>query len=220
MSDDSTREQIMESTFHALAEHGYADLTIQAIADEFDKSKSLIHYHYDSKAELMVAFLEYLLDDFVEVVEEHGADDPAEQLRRIARIVVVGLDWDPTDVHISLLQLRAQAPFEEELRSQLVANDQLIRKLIVDIVREGVESGRFREVDPERYAATFRSAIEGAQSHEIILGEDAPTEEALAGIEEYLIDDLLVEGAGADGGDDASRTDGGEQDAGRPEGET
>jgi len=182
----------MEATFRALSEHGYADLTVQAIADEFEKSKSLIHYHYDSKADLMVAFLAYLLDGFVEGVEGGASDDPLDRLRRMAEMVVVGLDGGAEDLHTALLGLRAQAPFDEDLRGQLVENDRLIRDLIADIVREGIESGQFREVDPERYAALFRSAVEGAQSHEIILGDDAPTDEAMAGIEEYLLEDLLV----------------------------
>ena len=37
-----TRAAIMEATFEALSKHGYADLTIQTIADEFEKSKSLL----------------------------------------------------------------------------------------------------------------------------------------------------------------------------------
>ncbi len=210
MGSEDARAAIMEATFAALCEHGYAGLTTQAIADEFDKSKSLIHYHYDSKEELMVAFLEYLLDGFVDRVRCRDADGPAERLRRIARLVVVGEDEDAVDLHTALLGLRAQAPYDEELRAQLVENDGLIRAVIADIVREGIEAGVFRPVDPEEYAALFRSAVEGAQSHEVILGEDAPTEAALSGVESLLIEDLLVEGAGdgrtsGDGGSDAGR---------------
>ncbi|QPV64817.1 TetR/AcrR family transcriptional regulator [Halosimplex litoreum] len=192
--DDSTRAAIMDATFRALAKHGYADLTVQAIADEFEKSKSLIHYHYDSKADLMVAFLSHLLDEFIDEVEGGGPDDPRERLHRMAEIVVVGLGDDAAtrDFHTALLGMRAQAPFEPDLQDQLVENDRLIRGVIADIVREGVESGEFREVDPERYAALFRSAIEGAQSHDVILGDAAPTDEAFAGIERYLIGDLLM----------------------------
>ena len=209
--EDSTRAAIMDATFRALATHGYADLTVQAIADEFEKSKSLIHYHYDSKADLMVAFMAHLLEEFIDEVEGGGAADPRERLVRMAEIVVVGLgDDDATrDFHTALLGMRAQAPFEPELQEQLVENDRLIRGVVADIVREGIEAGQFREVDPERYAALFRSAIEGAQSHDVILGDAAPTEEAFAGVEAYLIDELLMADDaddpvvnGADGGRD------------------
>ncbi|WP_135365765.1 TetR/AcrR family transcriptional regulator [Halosimplex halophilum] len=209
--DDSTRAAIMDATFRALAKHGYADLTVQAIADEFEKSKSLIHYHYDSKADLMVAFLSHLLDEFIDEVEGGEPGDPRERLLRMAEIVVLGLgDEEATrDFHTALLGMRAQAPFEPALQEQLVENDRLIRGVVADIVREGIEAGQFRDVDPERYAALFRSTIEGAQSHDVILGDAAPTDEAFAGVEEYLIDDLLVAdgeaavGEGADDGGEA-----------------
>jgi len=210
-ADGSTREAIMAATFRALAKHGYADLTVQAIADEFEKSKSLIHYHYDSKAALMVAFMSYLSEEFVDAVEDDADADPRERLRRMVEIVVrgVGDEQETRDFHTALLGMRAQAPFDPDLQGQLVENDRLIRGVVADIVREGTETGQFRAVDPERYAALFRSAIEGAQSHDVILGDDAPTDDAVAGIEEYLIDDLLV----ADGsvGDDRDTAAGDER---------
>ena len=186
----------MEATFRALSEHGYADLTVQAIADEFEKSKSLLHYHYDSKEDLIVTFMEHLLENFLSEFDEDSDDDPLEQLQRMAEIVV-GSDEDdgPDDVHMALLGLRAQAPYDEALREQLVRNDQHIRERIADIVRSGIEQGRFRDdIDPEQFAAAFRSAIEGAQSHDVILGPDAPTETALAGIETFLLEGLTDDG--------------------------
>ncbi|MBO4247598.1 TetR/AcrR family transcriptional regulator [Halomicrobium sp. IBSBa] len=192
----TTDDDIMEATFAALCKHGYADLTMQSIADEFEKSKSLLHYHYDSKEDLIVSFMEHLLENFLREFDEDSEADPMEQLLRMTEIVVEGDDSEgPDDVHMALLGLRAQAPYDEALRAQQVHNDRHIRDLIADIVREGIEQGQFRDdVDPERFAAVFRSAIEGAQSHDVILGEDAPTETALAGIEEYLLERLLVEG--------------------------
>ena len=192
----TTDDEIMDATFAALCEHGYADLTMQSIADEFGKSKSLLHYHYDSKEDLIVSFMEHLLKGFLEEFDDDSDADPLDQLLRMADIVVQGSgDGDgPDDVHMALLGLRAQAPYDEALRDQLVTNDRHIRDTIADIVRAGVEEGQFRDdVDPEQFAAVFRSAIEGAQSHDVILGDDAPTETALSGIEELLIERLLVE---------------------------
>ncbi|PSP70021.1 TetR/AcrR family transcriptional regulator, partial [Halobacteriales archaeon QH_9_66_26] len=63
-SRDDTQAAIMDATYRALCEHGYADLTIQTIADEFDKSKSLLYYHYDTKDEILIGLLDYLLGQF------------------------------------------------------------------------------------------------------------------------------------------------------------
>ena len=39
-----TPEEVMEATCRALCEHGYADLTMQDVADESDKSTAALHY--------------------------------------------------------------------------------------------------------------------------------------------------------------------------------
>ena len=200
-ADESPRDEIMSATFDALCEHGYANLTMQSIADEFDKSKSLIHYHYDSKDDLLAAFMDYLLDNFVEQVTDCGGQDPTERLRTMATMVVAGKDGDDArDFHTALLGLRAQAPYDEVLREQLARNDERIRELIADVVRDGQDRGQFDEsVDPERFAALFRSTIEGAQSHDVILGAAAPTDEVLAAVDDLLVDRLLLdEGAASD----------------------
>lgn len=200
--DDSSRDEIMSATFDALCKHGYANLTMQAIADEFDKSKSLIHYHYDSKDELLAAFMDHLLDHFVDRITTCDGQDPADRLRTMARLVIVGEGGEEeqaSDFHTALLGLRSQAPYDEVLQGQLARNDEAIRDLIADVVRDGQERGQFDEtVDPEEFAALFRSVIEGAQSHDVILGDAAPTDKALAAVEDLLVDRLLV---GEEGGE-------------------
>ncbi len=200
-ADGSSRSEIMDATFAALCEHGYANLTMQAIADEFDKSKSLIHYHFDSKDELLAAFMDHLLEHFVDQTLSCGGDDPADRLRNMAQRVIAGAEGDDAakDFHTALLGLRAQAPYDEVLRAQLVRNDRRIRDLIADVVRDGQERGQFDgSVDPEAFAVLFRSTIEGAQSHDVILGDESPTDEALAAVEELLVGRLLADGEGSE----------------------
>ena len=198
----TTGDEIVDATFTALYEHGYADLTMEAIGEEFDKSTSLIHYHFDSKADLLATCLETIHDEFLEDLEHDPETDPEERLLRLAELVVGGTGDDGVDeFHTALLELRAQAPYDEALREQLARNDAVWREHIAGIVRDGIEQGVFREVDPEHFAALFRSAIEGAQSHNVILGEDAPSEDAMAGIEELLVHELLVESERTEGAD-------------------
>lgn len=39
-----THERLMQATYAALCEHGYADLTLRKIAAEFEKSRGLLYY--------------------------------------------------------------------------------------------------------------------------------------------------------------------------------
>ncbi len=73
-------EEIMRATYRALRTHGYADLTIKRIADEYGKSTAAIHYHYDTKEDLLAAFLDYILDQFKDAVHEVETTDPEQRL--------------------------------------------------------------------------------------------------------------------------------------------
>ena len=71
-----TREAILGAAFRALREHGYANVTIQRIGDEFDKSPSLVYHHYDGKDDLLVDLMSYLLDEFEASIADGGHPDP------------------------------------------------------------------------------------------------------------------------------------------------
>ena len=203
MSDQpSAADEIMDGVYRALRAHGYADLTMQDIADECSKSKSLLHYHYDTKEDLLVAFLEHIITDSAERIEAH-ADDPAtERLVALIGWFVFGADAaDREAFHIALLELRTQGPFNDRIREQLDRSDQVLRGTVADILESGIDEGVFRDVDVDETAALLVATLDGARTRQITLSESIG-----AGVEpsytrrvaeaslERVIDPILVEG--------------------------
>ncbi|MGZ0747605.1 TetR/AcrR family transcriptional regulator [Haloparvum sp. AD34] len=175
MGDDepSAADEIMEGVYQALCEHGYAGLTMQDIADECSKSKSLLHYHYDTKEDLLVAFLDHIISDFETKVEE-SADKPAtERVVEFAAWFV----FEPEEVeresfHIALLELRSQGPFNDRIREQLERSDEHLRGTAADIIRDGIDSGHFEPIDVDETAALLVAMLDGARTRQITLGRD------------------------------------------------
>ena len=56
----STEQEIMEATYHALVNSGYAELSICDISRRFDGSQSLIYDHYDDKEDLLTRFIQFI----------------------------------------------------------------------------------------------------------------------------------------------------------------
>src|SRR6056297_1953183 len=77
--ETETTDAIIRATGRSLCEHGYADLTMQRIAEESDVTTAAIHYHFDTKEELLNAFLDDLLDRF-ETRLACEARDPRDRL--------------------------------------------------------------------------------------------------------------------------------------------
>jgi AcrR family transcriptional regulator len=197
-------EDIMDATYDALLEHGFADLTMQDIADQAEKSKSLLHYHYDTKQQLLVEFLEYLIERGAERARERADEPPRERLRDFVAGGLTDNDEEDWAFATAVLELQAQAPHDETYREQLAHNEATLRTHIADIIREGIETGDFRDVDPDSTARLLLAAIDGARTQRVVLDDNSPevVEDALL---EHVVEPLeRDEGAANDGDTEAA----------------
>ena len=131
----------MCATYRALCSHGYADLTMQDIADESSKSKAALHYHYDSKHDLLCAFLDYLYEQFVERTTDLDADGPLDELLARLDVILQKSEDEPETFETALLEIRAQAPYEPGFRDRLTRFEEHLVGELTTILEAGVADG-------------------------------------------------------------------------------
>lgn len=208
MGDADADDEIMEATYRALCENGYAGLTMQDIADESEKSKATLHYHYDTKQELLLAFLDYLFDEFHGRLGSVEADGPAEELVEALtpRAEVAGDGF-----RTAVLEMKAQSPYNEGVRGKLVEFEEEVKGHIRDILRRGVDEGVFRDdVDASETAEFLVTLGNGLRTRSVTVGR---TDEELRGtVEGYVERSLLADGAGGDGFGGEGKPEGGRTD--------
>lgn len=192
MSDAS--DDILAATYRALCEHGYADLTMQRIADRSDRSKAALHYHYDTKEDLLQAFLDDLLAQF-ESQLDCEATDPGKRLDQFVEAVFDPAREGGQRFPVALLEIKAQAPYHQAYRDRLAAVDERMREIVSDAVRDGVEADQFASRDPDVVARFVVTLISGAHAREVGLGEEPAATRSL--VEEYL-DETLDRDGGSD----------------------
>lgn len=184
---DQTRTAIMEATYRALCEHGYADLTIDRIDEEFEKSKSLLYYHYDDKDEILLNLLEYILDQFAVEDTVDPEDDPDIQLRTfIEAFLPWTLDEEADEFQTAVFELRSQALSDGDYREQFARADALLIRTIVSLIEDGIEAGTFREVDTERTAEHIYSTINGAMLRRLTTEDESAVRTARKELDEYV----------------------------------
>lgn len=177
MADEpgATEAAIMEATFRAVCRHGYADVTMQDIADEFEKSKSLLHYHYDTKEDLLVAFLEHLVDRFERRLGELVGTDTSPEARLREFIDWFSVDPDETErmnLHLALLEMRSQAQRNERIRERFRRSDAVARSAFETLIEEGQRAGTFDpDADPEALARLCFVAMDGARARQVTVDE-------------------------------------------------
>lgn len=132
-SEDS-RKQVLDAAIATLAERGLAATSIQDIADAAGLSKGAVHYHFESKDEL----LERVLDRCCESVEERvratfeEAGSPMERVRR-AILEMWAVRRDGTPEMRVLAELHTMSRQNEPIRLALGAALRRGREQIVEI---------------------------------------------------------------------------------------
>ena len=195
-TDGSTdsREEILDATYRVLCERGYANLTMQRIADEAGTSKSLLHYHFDTKDELLLAFLDRFLDKLDDVVAELEGEDPAARLEAfVDRFVIDPDDEDRQAFWLGFLEMRLRAAHDEQFREQLSTNTEAILRVLSEIIEEGIAEGQFRPVDARATAELIYGALEGARTRQATLGADEASRTVGDAITERVIEHLRID---------------------------
>ncbi len=204
---------MMTATYEALCACGYTDLTAQAIADRTDKSKSRLFYHYDSLEDLIVDFIDYLIERFDERTEETADLPPLERLERFVDWFLYGPDdTERVSFHTALLELRAQAPYNERYREQLRRTDARLRETLESILEDGQASGDFRDHDASRTASLLIAAFDGARVRQLTLERDAYLEDVRDGVTTMIIAGILADGVEFPTGGEPTDEDDGECD--------
>ena len=188
-----THEAIMAATHRALCEHGYANLTMKRISDEFGKSKSLLHYHYNCKEELLLSFLDHLHEKFDAKISTDDYDTATDALLFSIDALFPDPDTE-SDFDIAMLEMGMQAPYNDAFRDQFQENNDRLRGLFADIIAQGIERGEFEEdIDPERAAERLLIFLDGVRGRGVVLGSNDPNEVGREVIDEF-VDDICAGG--------------------------
>ena len=184
-SFSETDEQIMRATYRALREHGYADLTVERIADEYGKSTAAIHYHYDTKDDLLAAFLDYVIDQFVRTIHEVETTDPQQRLDLLLDKLFIE-PQDHPDFLIALLEMRSQAPYKQTFEERFTQNDEYVRYLLETVIDHGIKEGMFADVDSEHVSRAIMTIVDGGRTRAVVLDESDALSTARQTAEQYV----------------------------------
>jgi AcrR family transcriptional regulator len=169
----TTNQELMEATYRALVDNGYAGMSIRDITREFEKSQSLIYYHYDNKEELLTKFITFLVEELERELDEIDEENPADRLRAVVSLVLP----PTTDVENLVLQqvlgeIRMQTPYHEDYRKQFDSVDCRFRTEFEQTIENGIEDGTFMGVTPQEGADTLLLLLYGIGMRDIPMGDE------------------------------------------------
>lgn len=149
------RTEILEATCRVVVERGFGGTRIADVADQLDVSTGLIHYHFDSKDQLLAeAFSFAAQEDLARLRADIAAADTP-----VAKLAAAFAMFEPDDGQPSWslwIDAWGAAMRVKELAEISKALDVEWKDALEQVIREGVASGEFTCDDP--HAAAWRLA--------------------------------------------------------------
>ncbi len=156
------RNQLIRAAYRVVGEKGYYNFTVKDIAREAGLSTGLVHYYFKDKQELLLNLLKEMNKDLREYLDRalDRSRDPREKLGiyldQAFELVIREKEY------ISILfDFWTQISRNPRMRKANIRLFQSYRDRCAGILREGVESGFFREIDIGYTTAYIVSLIQG-----------------------------------------------------------
>ncbi|MBV8207044.1 MAG: TetR family transcriptional regulator [Acidobacteria bacterium] len=176
---ERTRRAILDAALREFGEKGMAGARTDAIARSAGVNKALLYYYFSDKEALYGSVLEHafqaLSRQLIGVLE---SDLPCRE--KVLAYAGAHFDWLarspllPQLVHREMMQ--AARPGSPQVRRIAVQHLRPIFRRLAAMVREGVESGEFRQVDAMQFVISMAGIIvhyfTSAPIAEFITGED------------------------------------------------
>lgn len=170
------RTEILEATCAVVIERGFAGTRISDVAQQLTISASLIHYHFESKEQLLAEAFAHFARTSLDELSAQIEDAPTG----IAKLNCFLADSVPEGSDDTEWMLWIDA-WGEALRNPLMRRisqemDRESTQVLVDVVDAGVSSGEFRCLDPAGAAERLSGLIDGLAvqfaAHDNVLGRE------------------------------------------------
>lgn len=158
------RQQIAEALLHVMARQGYEGATIAEIARQAQLTPGLVHYHFGSKLEVLLALLELIaerhLERLIAAVEAAGPSPHA----RLAAFLDVHLATGATadaDALAGWIVLGGESLRNAEVRTAYHEALGHNRDVLREIIRDGVAMGEMACDDVDAASGALIALIQG-----------------------------------------------------------
>lgn len=152
---------ILDSAIRLFAERGFATTEMDAIAAAAGVAKGTVYHHFKSKDDLFLAAARRTVDELGEFIFDAVAcvDEPVAIIRTACRAVARYSQKHPDAVEL-FVQHRAIFRDRSPLMMLIAGRDE-VEPFFTDVVRRGIQSHVFRDVDPEEVVRAFSNMLYG-----------------------------------------------------------
>jgi TetR/AcrR family transcriptional regulator, fatty acid metabolism regulator protein len=156
------RLSLLKAAFREVAEKGFSDVTLEAIARRAGVSKGVTLYYFDSKEDLLLELFGWLIDSIQQRMREavDAAGDPVEKVRALVALIFPSPSKNRAffRAYVDFCGLASRREPFRAVGERFYAGCRVIDG---GIVEEGIRRGVFLPRDPRDTASTVRAIFDG-----------------------------------------------------------
>ncbi len=159
---DIRRAQLTSATYSVVSKKGYYNFTIKDIAQEAGMSTGLIHYYFKNKQDLLLNLLRQINRNIRASLQQDliNLSDPVDRLgafiERACNLVIQEKNY-----FYVLLDFWTQLNHNERMRTAIQKLYDSYRDVCSDILNQGIEQGKFTNIDVRYTAIMIVSLVQG-----------------------------------------------------------
>lgn len=172
---EETEKKIIQAALEIFVRKGYHGTSVDAITKKIGLTKGALYSHFNSKGELLLRIIEEFKSRFIGGMRSTSEQCSGNALEKLHRVVSFNsqfaLENQDLCVFLTFLttELNADVDFEPALKATYLE----YRKIISEIVRQGIRQGLFKkELDPDVAALTFMALHDGVL-HQWVLNRNS-----------------------------------------------
>jgi AcrR family transcriptional regulator len=157
------KQRILRAASELIASDGIDEVRIARVANRARASTALVHHYFSTREELLA---QALLQSFELAADERFGAGPASAATATEGLAIAIEECLPTEGEgerewVLWVELWLRAAREPELRPIAGRMYEGYREWVARVIRRGVESGEFREVDPDEVADLAMALFDG-----------------------------------------------------------
>jgi TetR/AcrR family fatty acid metabolism transcriptional regulator len=183
--DQDKRRLLLDASVRVFARKGYHAARVGDIAEEAGVAYGLLYHYFDSKEDVLRSVFRETWRALIETIKsvEEDEDEPREQLRKVAEILLRSWRRDPDLVRVLVLEVTRSQHLAEEM-DEIVASFRAIQ----EIVERGQADGSIRaDLDARLASYVFYGAIDELLTG-WVLGRLPDSDEDLARAEHTVVE--------------------------------
>ena len=186
---DFRRDQVIDVARRLFGERGTTEVSMEEIAAEAGVARSTVYVYFANRDELLRACLKRMLDQLLEyiAVDWERDTEPAQRLRTLIGGMFERLDDNPAFFRLALVTQEAVTQGSAAVGSELALIGLEIAGMIDNLYLEGVSSGLFRPMEPDRATSLIGQQIYGAMSVRASELIPIPRADAAAEVTEFIL---------------------------------